>query len=121
MRKFLALTALLTLSAPALADTYQVVAGFSDPTTYQPDETPSYIVKYRVNNGAETVLASSPTTGRSFSLTANPGEPIDVAAQTCNDALCGGYTPWVTAAAGYPPTTPQVPTGLTITVTRTGP
>lgn len=113
--------ALLFLAVPALADTYQIDAGFTDGTTYQPGETPSYVVKYRVNGGAETVLPASPTTGRTFTLSANPGEPIDVAAQTCNGTLCSPYSVWVTAAASYPPTTPQTPTGLSITVTRTGP
>lgn len=121
MRKVLALAALLTLSAPAFADTYQVVVGFTDGTTYQPGETPSYVVKHRVNGGTETVLPASPTTGRTFTLTATPGQAIDVAAQACNGALCSPYTVWVTAAAGYPPTTPQTPTGVSITVTRTGP
>lgn len=122
MRKVLALTAMLTLSAPALADTYQVVAGFSDPTTYNPDDqAPTYTVKYRVAGGAETVLPASSTTGRTFSVTANPGDAIEVTGYTCNGALCGPDSPWIAAAAGYQPTTPLAPGGWTITVTRTGP
>jgi hypothetical protein len=111
---------LFSISAVALADTYQVNVGFTDGTTYLSGEVPSYLVKYRVNSGAETILAASPTTGRTFTVTATPGQPIDVAAQTCNGALCSAYSAWVTATASFPPTTPQIPGSITITVTRTG-
>lgn len=112
---------LFCFATSALADTYQVVVGFIDGTTYLSGEVPAYTVKYRVNGGAETILAASSTTGRTFTATATPGQPIDVAAQTCNGALCSAYSAWVTATASYPPTTPQVPGSITITVTRTGP
>lgn len=111
---------LFCFATSALADTYQVVVGFIDGTTYLSGEVPAYTVKYRVNGGAETILAASSTTGRTFTATATPGQPIDVAAQTCNGALCSAYSAWVTATASFPPTTPQIPGSITITVTRTG-
>mgnify|MGYP000997179514 FL=1 len=119
MKKLLGVL-LFALSMSALADTYQVNVGFTDGTTYLSGEVPAYVVKYRINGGAETVLASSPTTGRTFTVMATPGQPIDVAAQTCNGALCSAYSSWATATASYPPTTPQVPGSITITVTRAG-
>lgn len=121
MKSIIAAAVMLAVSSFAMADTYQVVVGFTDGTTYQSGEVPSYSVKHRVNGGTETVLPASPTTGRTFTLTATPGQPIDVAGQTCNGALCSAWSSWVTATAQFPPTTPQVPGSITITVTRTGP
>lgn len=121
MKAMIAAVVLMLVAPFALADTYQVDVGFTDGTTYQSGEVPNYTVKHRVNGGSETVLPASPTTGRTFTLTATPGQPIDVAAQTCNGTLCSAWSAWVTATAQFPPTTPQVPGSITITVTRTGP
>ena len=108
----------MLLTGVALADTYQVTFGWTDPTTYIPSDTPRYTAKYRVNGGAETVLPESLTPSGTVTITANPGQPIDVAARNCNKTLCSAWTAWVTATASYPPTQPLSPTGLTITVTR---
>jgi len=113
------LVVLFTLmSSMAFADTYQVTFGWTDPTVYIPSDVPQYEAKYRINGGAETVLPALATTGGSVNITANPGQPIDVAARNCNLTLCSAWTGWVTATAPFPATQPQTPTNLTITVVR---
>lgn len=109
------------LAATAWADTYQVTFGWTDPTTYIPTDTPSYTVKYRIAGGMETMLPALTTPGGSTTVTATPGQPIDIAGQACNKVLCSAWTGWVTATAPYPATQPGTQTGMTITVTRTGP
>jgi hypothetical protein len=116
--KALIATILLAASSIASADTYQLTFGWTDPTSYLPSDEPVYEAKYRVAGGAEVVIADLGTPGGSATIVANPGEQIEVAAQACNLGLCSGWTPWVSAAAGYPPTQPGTQTGLTITVTR---
>lgn len=105
-------------SVPAFADTYQVNFGWTDPTTYIPSDAPRYEAKYRIAGGNEVVLPSLSTPGGSATITASPGQPIDISARNCNFTLCSAWTGWVTATAPYPPTQPQSPTGLTITITR---
>lgn len=112
---------LLLLSASAIADTYQVTFGWTDPTTYLPSDAPVYAAKYRIAGGTETIIPGLTTPGGSVVVTATPGQPIDVAAQACNLTLCSAWTGWVTATAAYPATQPGAQTGLTITVVRTGP
>ncbi len=119
--KIIAALALAALSAPAFADTYQVTFGWSDPTTYLPAETPVYSAKYRVAGGAETVIPGLATPGGSATVTATPGQPIELSGQACSGALCSPWMAWVTATAPHQPTTPADQTGMTITVTRTGP
>jgi hypothetical protein len=105
------------VSSVAFADTYQVTFGWTDPTTYIPSDSPYYEAKYRVGGAGETVLSLSTPSG-SVIVTANPGQPIDIAARNCNIFLCSSWAAWVTATAPYPATQPQMPTGLTITATR---
>lgn len=121
MKKYALALALTAISLPALADTYQVTFGWSDPTTYLPSDAPVYEAKYRVAGGVETVVPGLATPGGSRTVTATPGQPIDVAARVCNQGLCSPWTGWVTATAPHPATQPQGQTGLTITVVRTGP
>ena len=62
IRGLMAATALagaLFTAAPALADTYQVVVGWTDPTAYNPGDDPSYEARWRVGGGACT--SGSPT------------------------------------------------------------
>lgn len=120
-RPLFSATLLFAVSASALADTYQVTFGWTDPTTYLPSDTPVYSAKYRVNGGAETVIPGLATSGGSVTVTAAPGQAIDVAAQNCNLSLCSPWSSWVTATAQYPATQPDAPANLTITVVRTGP
>lgn len=121
MMKRLSLLLLIAMAAPALADTYQVTFGWTDPTTYLPSDAPVYEAKYRVAGGAETVVPGLATPGGSRTVTATPGQPIEVSARACNLTLCSSWSGWVTATAPHPATQPQTQTGLTITVTRTGP
>lgn len=120
MRNFLVIF-LFVFAGSALADTYQVTFGWTDPTTYLPDETPTYEAKYRIAGGSETMIPGLVTPGGSFNATATQGQTIEIATRACNFALCSGWTGWVTATAQHPPTQPLEQIGLTITVVRIGP
>lgn len=119
--KIIAALALAALSAPAFADSYQVTFGWTDPTSYLPSDAPIYSAKYRVAGGAETTVTGLATPGGLATVTATPGQTIEVAAQACNRALCSPWSAWVTATAPHPATQPGGQTGVTITVVRTGP
>jgi hypothetical protein len=118
MKRIALVLAGLMVSGLALADTYQVTFGWTDPTTYVPGDAPVYEARYRVDGGAETVIPGLPTPGGSATVEADPGQPIDVAARACNLTLCSDWTGWVTATAPYPATQPASQTSLTVTVTR---
>jgi hypothetical protein len=118
MNKLICALFSILVAGNAFADTYQVTFGWTDPTSYLPSDEPAYEAKYRVAGGAEVVIPDLVTPGGSATVVANPGDQIEVAAQACNLGLCSGWTPWVSAAASYPPTQPGTQTGLTITVTR---
>ena len=109
------------LAAPAFADSYQVTFGWTDPTTYLPEETPVYEARYRIAGGAETVIPALSTPGGTFSPTAAPGQTIEVGLRACNGTLCGNWAAYITATAQHPPTVPMTPTSGVITVVRTGP
>lgn len=121
MKRLLVGLALVLLAPFAWADTYQVSFGWTDPTTYLPSDTPTYEAKYRVAAGTETVLPSLATPGGSTTVTAAPGQPIEMSVRAINQGLTSAWTAWVTATAPYPVTQPGGQTGLTITVVRTGP
>ena len=104
-----------------MADTYDVTFGWMDSTVYLPEETPVYEAKWRVAGGFETIVPGLTVPGGSVTITANPGDAIDIAARPCNEALCSDWSGWVTATAQHPPTVPDLPGNLTITVVRTGP
>ena len=53
------------------ADTYQFTVGWTTPT-WNPSDTPSYLAKYRVNGGAETLSPVLTSPSWTVSLTANP-------------------------------------------------
>ena len=118
---FFAAAALLLASVPAWADTYQVTIGWQDPTTYNSQDAPTYEAKVRVAGGAETVFPGLTSTAASVEVTANPGDPIEVAVQALNQSLTSGWSAWVTATAAYPVTTPEAQTSINVTVIRTGP
>lgn len=122
VRSLIAGFALLSSATlPALADTYQLTLGWTDATVWRPTDTPGYEAKYRINAGAEIAITGLKSPGASRTITATPGQAIDVAARTCNGTLCSSWSAWVTAAAPYSPTTPASPSAVTITVSRTGP
>lgn len=109
------------LSTPVLADTYHVTFGWTDPTPYMTLDTPIYEAKYRINGGAEITLPSLATPGGAVTITANPGQPIELTGRQCNQSLCSAWMAWATATAPHSATQPQQGVGLTITVTRIGP
>lgn len=111
---------LLLVASVAFADTYQLTIGWNTPT-WNPSDTPSYMAKYRVNGGAETLSPNLTSPSWTVTVTANPGDPVEVAAQNVNGALVSAWSGWVTATAGYAPTTPPTPAGMTINLIRTGP
>lgn len=115
------LTLLLAWTGSAVADQYSVTAGWTDPTAYNPADAPTYELRYRVAGGAETVLPGLTAPAASFSVTANPGQPIEVQVRARNLGLDGPLSAWVTATASYPATVPATQTGITLTVIRTGP
>ncbi len=124
MVRHFALAAALVMSAltgAAVADQYNVTAGWTDPTAYNPGDAPTYELRYRVAGGAETVIPDLTSPAASFSVAANPGEPIEVQVRALNLGLEGPLSEWVTATASYPVTAPANQTGITITVIRTGP
>jgi hypothetical protein len=112
---------LLLASTVAAADVYQLTAGWTDPTAYNPSDQPSYELRYRVAGGAETIVPGLTNPAASLTLTAAPGAPIEVSVRARNLGLDGPWSEWVTATAAYPVTLPAGQTGLTITVIRTGP
>lgn len=115
------LTLLLAWTAVAVADQYSVTAGWTDPTAYNPGDAPTYELRYRVAGGAETVIPDLTSPAASFTVTADPGQPIEVQVRALNLGLEGPLSEWVTATAGWPVTPPANQTGITITVIRTGP
>ena len=124
MKRYALFLALSVLASPAFADTYQVTFGWTDTTVYRPEETKGYEAKYRIAGGAETPILNLTTPGGTQTVTANPGQMIEMAFKSCSMTpapLCSPFSPWVTATAPHPQTTPDVPTNATITVTRTGP
>jgi hypothetical protein len=119
--KKLALLALSLFSSVALADTYQFTAGWTDPTAYNPGDTPTYELRYRVAGGVETLVQGLTTPAATASVAANPGQPIEVSVRALNQGLDGPWSNWVTATASWPITAPANQGGVTITVIRTGP
>lgn len=121
MYRFMGVLVLALLSPASMADTYQVVVGWQDPTAYNPGDAPSYELRWRVAGGVETVLPGLTNPAATLNgLTANPGDPIEIQVRALNLGLEGPWTAWVAAAAGYPVTAPANQTGVTITVIRTG-
>jgi hypothetical protein len=124
MKKVLLMTAGLLLSAPVLSAQYQVNYGWTDTTVYLPSETKDYESKYRIAGGTETTITSLTVPGGSMAVTADPGQAIEMSFRNCSmtpSPLCGPWLPWITATAPFPQTTPNVPTGASITVIYTGP
>lgn len=123
VRSFVRIAALTLLfgSGAAVADQYSVTAGWTDPTTYNPADAPTYELRYRVAGGAETVLPGLTSPAASFTVNAAPGQPIEVQVRARNLGLDGPLSEWVTATASYPATVPATQTGITLTVIRTGP
>jgi hypothetical protein len=112
---------LLPISFSAFADTYLVTFGWTDPTVYIASDAKVYEAKYRIAGGAETVIPALATPGGSVTVTATPGQTIEVAGRATNKGLVSAWTSWVTATAPFAATQPGTQTGMTVTVSRTGP
>jgi hypothetical protein len=117
MRK-LSFLAALFLPLAALADTYQMQFGWTDPTVYQPAETPIYEAKYRIAGGAETLIPGLSLPGGSVIIEADGGQAVEVTGRQCNGSLCSPWMAWVTATAPFAPNQPETGTGMTITIIR---
>ena len=111
MRALLLIVAAL-FAVPALADTYQVVVGWQDPTAYNLGDAPSYEAKWRVGGGAETLVQALTNPAATIDLQATPGQPIEVSVRARNQGLEGPWSAWVTATASYPITAPANQTGV---------
>lgn len=112
---------LMTIAGCAFGDTYQLTVSWTDPTVYNADDSPTYDMKYTVNAGPETVVTGLLAPSTTQTITATPGDPIDVAVRAENLGLYSAWSPWVTATASFPATQPDAQTNVTITVIRTGP
>lgn len=124
MKKVLAVL-LFAISAPALADTYQVTFGWDTPV-WLPSDTPAYSAKYRIAGGSAVDVAGLTVPGGTFSYTAAPGSLLEMCPQNRNGALvtpdCSQPAHWVSVGASpVPPTVPPVPGGFSATIIRTGP
>lgn len=113
--------AMLLLSGAAWADQYSVTYGWTDPTVYIPSDSKSYEAKYRINGGAETIIPNLTVPCGSINLTVTPGQTIEFAGRNKNGTENPMYSAWATATAQHGLTQPADPTGMTITVIRTGP
>ena len=123
IRRLIALT-LLAVPLAALADTYQVTVGWTDPTPAGPGYVPVYEMKYRVDYGAETAVTGLPVPGASVTVSATPGDPISVSVRAVNTFdgadLVSDWTDWVVATAPHTAVRPETQTGVSITVQRVG-
>jgi hypothetical protein len=117
VRKLLFLAALF-LPLAAVADTYQMQFGWTDPTVYQPTDTPVYEAKYRIAGGVEVVISDLGTPGGSMLIEAEAGQTVDVTGRNCNAGLCSPWMAWATATAPFAPNQPETGTGMTITIIR---
>lgn len=114
------------LVAAASAEEYLVTFGWTDPTTYQAGETPTYQAQWRLDGGAATTIADLGTPGGSFNLTASPGQQLEICPQSMNGALvnfdCTQPAHWFAAGTTQQgPTTPASPTGFSATIIYQGP
>ena len=116
---------LLLVASVAHAEQYQVTFGWNDPTTYQTTDTPTYSAQWRLDSGVATVISGLPTPAGSFSLTASPGQSLEICPQNANGALttpdCSQAANWIAVGnTPTPPTTPLSPNGFSATIIYTG-
>jgi hypothetical protein len=104
------------LAAPAVADVYQVTYSATDATVYGASDTPTYEAKYRVAGGAETVLPATSLPAGSATITANPGQRIELAMRAVNASLTSAWTACVAAV-----TQPRNLGAFTVILVRAGP
>ena len=121
--KRLLLAILLLLPILAFADTYQITAGWTDPTPPGTAYTPLYDVEYKVAAGAAIPVNDLPSPSYSNTVTATPGQTIEIRVRNKNSqgGLVSAWSVWAVATAQAQPTQPLDPTAITFTVVRTGP
>jgi hypothetical protein len=107
----------------AMADTYQLSAGWTDSTPTGPNYTPAYNVEYRINGGASVPTNDLTTPAFTATITAAPGQNVEVRVQNKNTQgpLLSAWSAWANATAPAGPTQPTDPSGVTVTITRIGP
>ena len=114
MRYLIGIIALLVSSA-AFAANYSVTATWTDTTVVQSGYTytPNYSVEHRVNAGTSTVINGLGATTWAGSITANPGDTLEVRVRATNIApdpdLVGTWSAWAAAIAPQPFQAPGVP------------
>ena len=121
MKKLLFLA--LWLPIMAFADTYSGDVTWQDNTPISAQYTPSYNVEWRINGGAVTAASNLPAHSYNWSFSTNPGDTVEVRVQNKNTQgpLLSAWSPCVQALAPVPPTVPSDPSGVSFTVSRTGP
>jgi len=116
IRIFLGLCAVVLGVNGALAANYSVTVGWVDSTPYLSTEVPKYDVKWKVGAGEEALITDLPSPGGAFSIVAEPGQVVGVAARNKNETLVSAWSPWAEATLPFPPTQPRVPSSVVVTV-----
>jgi len=121
MKKLLFLALLLPVLA--FADTYEGKVLWDDNTPQSTHYSPTYNVEWRINNGTPTTLNNLVASSYIWTFTTAPGDLVEVRVQNKNTQgpLLSAWSPWVQALAPIPPTQPADPSGVSFTVSRTGP
>lgn len=118
MKKALFAAFAMLFASQVWAATYSVTATWTDSTVVQHgySYTPNYDIEYRVNAGAATAVNGLGATTWGGSVTANPGDTIEVRVRALNIApdpdLVGAWSAWANAIAPQPfqaPGTPSTP------------
>ena len=122
MKKILFI-ALFMFANIAFADTYSGVVTWTDSTPTSAQYTPAYNVEWRINGGTSTAVSNLAAHSYNWSFTTAPGNTVEVRVQNKNTQgpLLSAWSPWVQALAPIPPTLPADPSGVSFTVSRTGP
>ena len=121
MKKILFLV--LWLPILVLADTYSGDVTWLDNTPQSAQYTPSYNIEWRINGGTVTAVSNLSAHSYNWSFSTAPGNTVEVRVQNKNTqgSLLSAWSPWVQALAPIPPTVPADPSGVSFTVSRTGP
>jgi hypothetical protein len=112
---FLAAATFALAATDILAANYSVTATWTDSTVVQPGYTytPNYDVEYRVAAGASTPVNGLGSTTWAGTITANPGDTIEVRVRALNIApnpdLVGTWSVWASAVAPTPYSAPGAP------------
>lgn len=124
MKRTQIIALLFVMGAPvvALADTYALTTGWTDPTPTGPNYTPTYGIEYQVAASPVVPIGNLTAPAWSGSITANPADVVRVRAQNRNTQgpLNSAWSSWVTATAASGPTQPSDPASVSISLMWTG-